>query len=252
MITPLNPARDPLLTRMKLSLRLLHRAARYRLKLNPLELKHLLPHLPKGGIAIDAGAHKGAYSWWFARAVGPQGLVLAFEPQPHLAHQTARAATALSLDQLKVYSAGLSDASGEARLAYLDSTTHGATLNGLDLPDTQHRTIPTIAIDDLHLQALDVLKIDVEGHEQPVLRGAQDTLERFKPALLIEIESRLHEDGASPVDEVRSLLAPIGYEGFFFTDRSAKPIADFNPAAHQTYGQGHYSNNFLFTCPASR
>ncbi len=236
---------------MRLSLRLLHRAARYRLKLNPLELQRLLPHLSLGGIAIDAGAHKGAYSWWFARAVGHQGLVLAFEPQPHLALHTARAAAALNLQQIKVYSAGLSDKTGHASLAYLPSTTHGATLNGLDLPDTQHRTIPTIAIDDLQLQALDVLKIDVEGHEQPVLKGAVNTIERFHPALLIEIESRLHDDGSSPVDEVRSLLEPMGYEGCFFTRRTVRPIADFDPAAHQNYGQGHYSNNFLFAHGAS-
>lgn len=246
MVEPLAPERDGLGTRMRLSARMLHRAARYRLKLNPEELRRLLPHLPRGGVAIDAGAHKGAYTWWFAKGVGAGGRVLAFEPQPELAEQTARAAKALGLGQVRVYAAGLSEASGEARLAYLESTTHGATLNGLDFPETRHRVIPTVAVDDLGLAQLDVMKIDVEGHEQPVLRGARGALERFGPALLIEIETRLHEDGASPVTEVCGLLEPMGYEGWFFARDGVRPVGEFDAAAHQRYGKGHYSNNFLF------
>lgn len=252
MVEPLAPKRDGLATRVRLSARMLHRAARYRYKLNPLELKVLLRHLTPGAVAIDAGAHKGAYTWWFAKRVGPAGRVLAFEPQPHLAQQTARAAAALSLAHVRVFAAGLSETSGEAKLAYLESTTHGATLNGLDFPDTKHRVIPTLAVDDLKLPRLDVMKIDVEGHEQPVLRGARRALERFGPALLIEIETRLHDDGADPVREARALLEPLGYAGWFFSGRSMRPVAEFDAAAHQQYGKGQYSNNFLFVRERAR
>ncbi len=247
MVEPLAPSRDGLVTRMRLSARMLHRAARYRWKLNPQELSKLLPHLGPGGVAVDAGAHKGAYTWWFAKRVGEAGVVLAFEPQPELAEQTARAARALGLGQVRVYGAGLSETSGEAKLAYLESTTHGATLNGLEFPETRHRVIPTVALDDFGLARLDVLKIDVEGHEQPVLRGARSSLERLGPALLIEIETRLHEGGANPVEEVRGMLEPMGYAGWFFVRDGVRRVEEFDAATHQAYGRGHYSNNFFFT-----
>jgi hypothetical protein len=64
-------------------LKWLYRALRYRLEKQ--EIKLVQRHLAPGDVAVDVGAHKGAYTWWMRRAVGESGRVYAFEPQPALA-----------------------------------------------------------------------------------------------------------------------------------------------------------------------
>ena len=66
-------------------LRLSFRAWRYRLRNDPGAIPYLLATLGPGRMALDIGAHKGAYSYWMIKAVGPWGEVIAFEPQPELA-----------------------------------------------------------------------------------------------------------------------------------------------------------------------
>jgi hypothetical protein len=95
------------------------------------------------------------------------------------------------------------------------------------------------------------IKIDVEGHEEGVLNGARKTLERERPALLIEIEDR-HNPGG--LGRICALLT--GYEGYFFAQGRRRPLSDFDPEIHQrpedldsayeARRQSPYVNNFLF------
>lgn len=244
------PARASLAQRLTLPPRLLHRALRYRWKLNRIEIRAMCERLHPGGVAIDVGAHKGGYTAWMAHRVGPRGRVLAFEPQMRVAGPTAASLAAAGLSSARVYAAAVSDTSGIARLAFVPSTAHGATLNGLDLPEAQSMDVPTVALDDIveedRVPRLDFVKIDVEGHEMSVLRGLSRSIDRFHPPLLVEIEARLHESGDDPIEDARALLAPKGYEAFFFTRDRMLPLSEFRARDHQTYGQGYYSNNFLF------
>jgi hypothetical protein len=94
------------------------------------------------------------------------------------------------------------------------------------------------------------LKIDVEGHESAVLAGGRKTLERYRPALLVECEARHRPDG--DVRAVFDFLCGLGYEGTFFHNGGRRPLSEFDPAVHQRieshsrrlpYG---YVNNFAF------
>ena len=77
--------------------RLLHRAWRYRLRIERPEILFLLEHLAPGQTAVDVGAHKGAFTYWMDRLVGPTGHVLAFEPIPELAAYLGRVRHAVHL-----------------------------------------------------------------------------------------------------------------------------------------------------------
>jgi predicted methyltransferase len=77
------PSPEPASWRLKL--RLLYRAYRYRWKNDPTEIAFVRAHVQPGSIALDVGAHKGGYTYWLAKGVGPSGHVYAFEPQPRLA-----------------------------------------------------------------------------------------------------------------------------------------------------------------------
>jgi hypothetical protein len=99
------------------------------------------------------------------------------------------------------------------------------------------------------------LKVDVEGHELQVFRGAARVLSRDAPVLLFECETR-HLAGGS-LEEVFGHLHGLGYTGSFFKARGLAPVSEFDPAVHQRRAPGRfweapgYCNNFLFTRKAS-
>jgi hypothetical protein len=99
----------------------------------------------------------------------------------------------------------------------------------------------------------DFIKIDVEGHEQNVLRGGLDTLHRHRPTLLIECESR--HNPSSSIDEVFLLLRRMGYHGSFFHRGGRRPIEEFRGDEHQPQfpeiesPPRGYVNNFAFEHP---
>ena len=90
------------------------------------------------------------------------------------------------------------------------------------------------------------MKIDVEGHELEVLRGASRTIAKCQPNLLVEIEQRHLSE---PMSTVFHYLEERGYQGFFVEDRALHPIAEFLPERHQQLENEYsprYINNFLF------
>jgi FkbM family methyltransferase len=231
--------------------RLIHRALRYRFKLNRAQIGAMLGLLPRGGVGIDIGAHKGAYSFWMARAVGRGGRVLAFEPQETLARTTAHALRALRLRQVELVHAAVSDRCGPAKINVRSRSSHGASMEEMHtgLGPVEEREVDLITVDEAvrrrGLTRVDFVKIDVEGHEMAVLRGAADTLRRLGPAVLVELESR-HHGGEDPVRAAAALMAAHGYRGHFYAPAGMRPLEEFEEQSHQRYGTGEYCNDFLF------
>ena len=101
-------------------------------------------------------------------------------------------------------------------------------------------TVQTKRLDDYAFSGVGFIKIDVEGHEMCVLRGARETLMRERPNLLVEA-SEEHRPGA--VEEVREWLEELGYHGFFLRTHELLPIAVFDPDIDQV---GDGIENFIF------
>ncbi len=243
----------PEVSRWRLRLRLLYRAYRYRWKNDPAEIAFVRSLVRPGTVAIDVGAHKGAYTYWLARGVGPAGRVYAFEPQPQLARNLQR-----SFDpaRVTVENAGVSDHEGTMQLHI---PTDGRPSPGASLEATSTATttghaieVRVIALDhylrDLpdRARAVGFLKCDVEGHELHVFRGAEQMLRRDRPVLLFECEQRHH--GAQPITEVFACLESLGYTGRFFHEGRLAPLAEFDVGKHQRAAkQPGYCNNFVFS-----
>ncbi|MGH7153703.1 MAG: FkbM family methyltransferase [Acetobacteraceae bacterium] len=123
----------------------------------------------------------------------------------------------------------------------------GNTLAGLPVIETW---VQTAALDGFGLLP-QFIKIDVEGHELAVLRGAAETLERNHPAILVEAEER-HRPGA--VASVADFLRHLGYHGRFPWRREWLPIEQFEPTVHQSPDvpdalgrmNGGYAGMFVF------
>jgi FkbM family methyltransferase len=248
---------------MSTKLRYLYRAFRYRFRVDPAELRFVGTQLKKGDVAVDIGCHKGAYTYWMRRRVGPTGAVFAFEPQPRQVEYLRNAFTLMSYDNVVLVPKAVSNVSGQSPL-YVPrgaGQTHAATLEaGSNDEDggAFHFNV-TINVEATTLDAFfttqvrppNFLKVDVEGHELAVLEGARETLSAHRPALLIECEAR-HRPGGD-VRPVFEFLGSLNYEGSFFLNRHRYPLAAFQPSVHQQLFASdagklprHYVNNFAF------
>ncbi|MBI2481553.1 MAG: FkbM family methyltransferase, partial [Planctomycetia bacterium] len=94
----------------------MHRFWRYRLKQDRQELAYIRTHVTAGQSVLDIGANRGAYTYWLSKAVGPTGVVYAFEPQRELAQYVEDSKRAFRLSNVRVVNKALSNANGEAEL----------------------------------------------------------------------------------------------------------------------------------------
>ena len=205
----------------------------------------------RGDVVVDAGASYGIFTAHFIRLVGPHGRVHVFEPNP--AREPRLRGLARGRPAV-VHAVGLSSRAGEARLnipviagrAY-DERAQIEPGQGVRLA-----TLDTALGDDHARVAL--IKVDVEGHERELLRGAKETLAASLPALLVEIEQRFHDE---PITAIFDDLAELGFEGSGITDAGLRPVAAFDVERDQVQQTGEglssaaYVNNFLFVRPGS-
>lgn len=168
------------------------------------ELKWLHLIGPCKGLAIDVGANCGFYTLALARLYHE---VIAFEPNKEIAALLVDA----KLAGVKVIHSAVSSAPGVATLFI--PRVDGVTLSGwasLDqgncpgAMDFDRREIPLCTLDSFRFENVGFIKIDVEGHELSVIKGAAETIRRDKPAMLLEVRE-------AQLPELRSLLSEWGY-----------------------------------------
>jgi FkbM family methyltransferase len=174
----------------------------------------------RGDTVFDVGANIGETTLHFAGLVGPAGRVYAFEPDPYT-HERARINISLNaFSNIKLFQAGIAEEEKEARLVRVDEHNLGMnrilpeeSISGCDSARIRCRTLDGIVRDET-VSGVSLIKMDIEGYEMNALRGARDTLERFHPALFIEVgDSKLRENGSSASELIRFLL-DIGYRVF--------------------------------------
>jgi FkbM family methyltransferase len=147
----------------------------------------LFQHLLRAGdIVVEVGANIGTHTIFFARTVGAAGRVLAFEPQ-RIVFQTLCGNLALnSLTNVHCYAVALGESAGFAQIPVLD---HRQPLNfgGVSLSSAAiGEQIQVATLDSFALPQCRLLKIDVEGMELAVLKGAVETIRRCQPILYLE------------------------------------------------------------------
>lgn len=148
-----------------------------------LELDFLRLLLRPGDTAVDVGANIGAMTVGMADRVGSKGRIHAFEPQGPI-HELLRANTAFR-PNVTLHRAAAGAAPGTIRVPKRDYDNAG-NFGGVALGGDEGDEVPVVTIDSLNLQQLRLMKVDVEGMEADVLRGAAQTLQRCGPALFVE------------------------------------------------------------------
>lgn len=191
--------------------------------------------------AIDAGANKGVYTHFIARHARH---TYAYEPNPKMFAILRRNIGA----NVTASPVALGDTTGEAvlRIPLLAKghSNQGASLSAVKVPDRfTPVTVRTARIDDLGLADIGFIKIDVEGYEDAVLRGARETIGRDRPVLLVEIEEKhTHR----PIERDIAAIAALGYDGMFLAGGVLHALAAFDPVANHREPTRGYVYNFVF------
>ena len=203
------------------------------------------------------GVWWGPWSWWLARRV-PR--LDAFEASPNLVAQLKSAMP----QNVHIHNVALSDRAGTAEL-WVPSGGKGSEGRSSIEPSWQpasggsFQSVAAERLDAFDLGDVGFVKIDVEGHELAVLRGADRLLATQRPNLLVEVEQ--HGVEGDPFAEVVEFLEGYGYRGSFLKDGSWHPIEEFDRVAtramadrvakhgyvaNMIWNARRYVHNFLF------
>jgi FkbM family methyltransferase len=235
------------------SIRFRVRALKARFRDQKAEFDVIRQHLQPRDVACDIGANKGSFinwlSWWVH-----DGRVVAFEPQPDLAQYLTNICRVLGLGNVRVEAKAVYSHCGDQDLFLPKGHQPGASLHyrAMERECVTTLSVPTVALDD-YFDASDkvtLLKIDVEGAEFEVFKGAERILRQHAPLLVFECENRHLAPGN--VQDVFSYLESLGYEGSFVCGNQVLPLSRFDAAVHQRqdgewfWKSKDYCNNFIF------
>jgi FkbM family methyltransferase len=163
----------------------------------------------EGMVAYDIGANVGFFSVLIARLVGPAGQVYSFEPLPQNARQISYNARLNGFSNIHVDMAVVGQSDGAASFRVTDFSTTGKLESAgsvkvqMDAITARMRQLDAM-VSRGDAPAPELIKMDVEGAEADVLRGAAEILRRARPILLIELHNT-HE-------EVLAILKEHNYE----------------------------------------
>ncbi len=148
------------------------------------EMELLRNFIKPGDICIDVGANIGCHTLFFASIVGKTGLVISYEPQPQIFQLLSANASLNDYLNVQTFNAAVGNHDGFARIPPIDYTQEGnygiVSLSDVGIP------IPIYKLDSMPTTRLNLIKIDVEGYECEVIKGARNAIRKHRPFLYIE------------------------------------------------------------------
>jgi FkbM family methyltransferase len=178
-----------------------------------------------GDVVLDIGANIGAHTLPIARCVGPQGRVIAIEPTVAAFHKLTRnvALNPSVASQVVMEQALLTDGSdrdeGEGAVyaswpLRASDATHPIHQGKRETIIGSERIGLDALLDRMRVVSVDCIKIDVDGHECAVLRGAEATLKKWRPSIIMELLPYGLEEHGGSFEELIELVRGHGYKLF--------------------------------------
>lgn len=173
-----------------------------------------------GDLVIDAGSNIGYVAMLLARWVGNGGRVYCFEPVPETYDLLVHNVRSLGLTQVKCHPMALSAKAGREPMVIPSYEEGGDNLyeSHLGARDEKSATSRVVSVDVRRLDDIlgpedraSFIKVDVEGHEEQMIRGAESVIRRSHPALFIEMSDGLDVPG-TPSYRLVEFMEHIGYQ----------------------------------------
>ena len=201
------------------------------------ETTNLLRDLVEPGMTVvDVGANIGYFTLQFAKAVGNYGQVWAFEPVPEYRQRIVEHLKLNALGKnVTVFPYGLSDQENEQEISVGEASATLHWTSSVVPPQAkiliQLKTLDRI-VSEQELDHLDLIKIDIDGHEPDFLRGAAEVIRKFRPVIVMEMAQHCLHVAGSTVELLRKQLEDLDY--VICNESTRRPF--------QT------ETDFLFTC----
>ena len=223
-------------------LRIRERAWRERRK-GEKEIKLIPQLLSNCNRAIDIGANVGVWSYWLSKYAKQ---VESFEPNP----KVFNALKNIKIKNVNSYNIALSNKTGSVDLLIPKGSkgfsNQGASLSSIKVQG-EHKSISIEAkrLDEYNFLDVDFIKIDVEGHEHEVIEGARETIKKFKPTMVIEMEEKHNQ---IPIEEQISSVEKMGYQCCVFINETIIKIKeiDLDKFHRNPTNKDTYLFNFIF------
>ena len=193
--------------------------------------------------AIDIGANVGVWSYWLSKYAKQ---VESFEPNPKI----FSALKNIKIKNINSYNIALSNKNGSVDLLIPKGSkgfsNQGASLSSIKVQG-EHKSITIEAkrLDEYNFLDVDFIKIDVEGHEHEVIEGARETIKKFKPTMVIEMEEKHNQ---IPIEEQISSVEKMGYQCCVLINESIIQVKeiDLNKFHRNPTNKDSYLFNFIF------
>jgi FkbM family methyltransferase len=193
---------------------------------------------------LDIGANIGIYSFYFRNIFKN---IEAFEPLDEITYRLK----SLSSSHISIHNIALSNKMGHVNLNI-------PIINGVSIParasidikksENIERAVEIRSVDSYGFDDIDLIKIDVEGHEESVIIGAQNTIKKSMPIIIAEIQQRHIK---KKISEVFETILNMNYNGFFIYEGELMSIDNFEYEVHQKSilqdtKSKKYIENFIF------
>lgn len=209
--------------------------------------------LNKNSIFFDIGTNKGEYAYYAEKLINPKNIYL-FEPEKKLNKQLNAI-----FNNCQVNNLALSDSKGthQFKIPVINGVVDNC-LSSLEIDNKEDNEteaiiyeVKTDTLDNFTKEKNsipDLIKIDVEGHELSVLKGAENFISKHYPTLIIEIEQRHHKN--INIESVFESFKQKGYHCYYYSKKQSQ-LFSYENKTHLTntkdyFGKINYINNYIF------
>jgi FkbM family methyltransferase len=178
-------------------------------------------------VVLDVGAYIGQYTMLAAKYASA-GHVFAFEPHPESCQRLKAHIDRNRLTSVTIVPRAAGEIAGRMPFALTEIDSNSGLLSP-DHPDGSVVEVEVTTVDDVvreaGLQRVNAMKVDVEGAEGLVLRGAQETLARFHPLLIVEINRKRDQAFGDDPETILGQLENLGYNLYFLRRHRLTPTS---------------------------
>jgi len=196
------------------------------------EMKLMKRFLKPGDVFIDIGANIGLHTLFASAIVSNRGMVFSFEPFSENYNLLQHNISLNNASNVVAERIAVSDLKQQIDIRY-DTSHANSGMASAYLPGfSQYETVDSISLDEYlfyhQIERVNFIKIDIEGGEYPALSGMRETLKKFNPIILLEINKEILSFTPYAEKDIIDFLKSMGYTSGGLTDDNIPPLSTHN------------------------